>query len=352
VAALLSARARAVLTGGVGAIEATGGGAVFDARRLAALPFEGWTYDVAQVTTTADPRRFDVAARLDYRLAGEPAPTGAALQLVVADTARGWRVQEERSTTGSLLWEVGPLTVVTGARTLVIGVGNPAGGAAALRGWAADGAIAVRQIRAAVPDGWPGRLTLVVPGSSADTARLTGRSTESLEGLAAVTLAEAQPTAGSGQRVFRVYLDLPVVAGISGVARQIVLRHEVTHVATGAPATNATPLWLEEGYAQYLGYRGSAVPLRVAVRDLRADRLPSRPPSDDEFTGQRAAAAYEAAHVLCVVMAEQVGEDGLLRVYRRTASGLGFVAAWRSVAHEGQGALFAAWRDRMRAETS
>lgn len=348
---MLAARAVAVRHGDATAITSTAaGGDAFSATRLAALPLRAWGYHVDDVTTTADSSRFDVEATLDYRLAGEPAPTSVAVSLVVADTPDGWRVESERSSDGSLLWEVGRPTTVTGDRTLVIGVGPTPGGRPALEAWARDGDDAIAAIRSAIPGGWPGRLTLVVPATSEAAAVLTGRSTESLDGLAAVTMAQAPPAGRTEHRVFRVYLDTPAVTGISEQARQIVLRHEVTHVATGAPATNATALWLEEGYAQYLGYRGSGVPLRVAVRDLRADRLPTRPPGDEQFSGSSAAAAYEAAHVLCVVMADRVGERGLLQVYRRTADGRSFVAAWRSVDHDGQGSLFAAWRDRMRAE--
>lgn len=352
VAGLLAERAKAVRAGDVPGIEASaaGGGPVFDAGRLAALPISGWRYRVENVTTTADPARFDVSAALEYRLAGEPAPTGRTLDLVVAEEASGWRVVSERSQDGVLPWELGRLRVVRGERTLVIGVGATPGGDAALRDWASDGDAAVDAIRAAVPGGWPGRLTLVVPASSAQAAGLTGRSVESLQGLAAVTLAEPGPGTGSAG-VFRVYVDTPLVTGMSAQARRILLRHEVTHVATAAPATDATPLWLEEGFAQYLGYRGSGVSLPVAVQDLRGARLPTRPPADTAFTGAGAAAAYEAAQVLCTVMADEVGESGLLRVYRRTADGMGLAAAWHSVARQGVGPLLAAWQARMRTET-
>lgn len=350
----LAARAKAVLAGDADAIAATSSGTdvVFDAGRLAALPITGWHYADPRVTTTADAGRYDVSATLDYRLAGEPAATGASLDLVVAEGTAGWRVVSERSHDGVLPWELGPLRVVTGDRTVVVGVGATPEDTAALRGWARDGDAAVAAIRAVVPEGWPGRLTLVVPASSEQAAALTGRTVESLQGLAAVTVAAPEPAGGSGVRVFRVFVDTPLVTGMSEQARRILLRHEVTHVATGAPATGATPLWLEEGLAQYLGYRGSGVPLSVAVQDLRGQRLPARPPAADAFSGAGAAAAYEAAHVLCAVMAERVGERGLLRVYRRTAAGAGFAAAWRATGQGTESSLLSAWQARMRAEAA
>ena len=120
------------------------------------------------------------------------------------------------------------------------------------------------------------------------------------------------------------------------------LRHEVTHVATAAPATATTPTWLEEGLAEYLGYRGSGVPLHVATRDVT--RVPRRFPADGAFVGAGATEAYELAHLGCVAMVEGVGVRGLLQVYRRTAASGDFTAAWRAVSGTAVGVLLGRWR--------
>ena len=71
------------------------------------------------------------------------------------------------------------------------------------------------------------------------------------------------------------------ITDASQLARAIVLRHEITHVALGAPATTRTPTWLEEGLAEYLGYRGSGVPLRSGMV-LQVDIIPAT--GTDHFT--------------------------------------------------------------------
>ena len=98
----------------------------------------------------------------------------------------------------------------------------------------------------------------------------------------------------------RVWVNTPVMATLSSLGREIVLRHEILHVATGAAATAATPLWLEEGLAEFVGYRGSGVPLRTADRRRaagRARRARARPrcPTRASSPDRALAEAYESA---------------------------------------------------------
>ena len=250
-----------------------------------------------------------MTAALRYRLAGDAREVWVPLSLSAVEQDGRWRVAAE-ATTGArrLPWELGVIRVARGAHSLVIGVGV---GTGELRQWASVADTAVAGIRAVVPTGWTPRVTLVVPGTTADVAALSGRDRSGLEGFAGFALAEPGAAGGSGSGAYRIYLNTPLLARTSPAARLILLRHEISHVALGAPATDATPLWLEEGVAEYLGYRGSGVALPVATRDLaaavRAGYLPRALPAAGSFSGPRAMVAYEAAHLLCQTMVDRVG---------------------------------------------
>ncbi|CAM5400541.1 hypothetical protein SGRIM128S_09041 [Streptomyces griseomycini] len=69
--------------------------------------------------------------------------------------------------------------------------------------------------------------------------------------------------------------------------RQVVLTHETTHVATRAHTTAATPLWLCEGYADWVGYRGAGRAPGGRARSCRTrcvgGRCPEGLPDDGDF---------------------------------------------------------------------
>jgi hypothetical protein len=323
VLALLVRRSDAVLAGDLTAYWRTGSAAAQapDPRRLAALPLTGWRYQVESITSEGGTSGLvHVRATLAYRLAGEPVDAVLPEQLSLAREHGGWVVAAEHATGARrALWEAGALQAVGGARSLVIGVG-----AAVPRGelvrWARLADRAVLGVAGVLPTGWTHRVTLVVPDSTSTLAALLGRDPAGLARLGAVTTAES-----SGPGTYRVWLNTPLMNQLSAVGRLVLLRHEVTHVATGAPASTATPLWLEEGLAEVVGYLGSGVPLTVVATDaitlVRHGRRPGTLPTVAELTAADPAAAYEQAYLACVLLVRQVGLAGLVRVYRRTAAG-------------------------------
>jgi hypothetical protein len=225
---------------------------------------------------------------------------------------------------------------------------------AGLRQWARTADQAVLGVRRVLPDGWAPRVTVVVPASTVDLARLLGRDSAGLAQIGAVTTAEAGRPGSSARGADRVWLNTSLLAGLTPLGRLILLQHEVTHVATGSAAANATPLWLEEGLAEVVGYLGSGVGPATAAKDatalVRAGRVPRELPSAADLTGPTPAAAYEQAYLACVVLADEVGLPGLVRMYRLTARGsqadpAGNVdRALRTVTGSGTAALTRSWR--------
>lgn len=363
---VLDARAAAVRRrdlAGFGRTSAPGPGTRFDPVRLAALAPTAWSYEATGLTAGPDPSRVAVHSLVRYRLGGDTRDAVVSVELTMAVSGGHWGVALERSTGDRRQpWEVAAISVATGADSRVIGVGRVTGGADRLRRWAREADRAVAAVARVIPTGWNRRVTLVVPATAAGAASLAGREPSAMSMTAAVAVAELGPGAPGpdAMAAYRIYLNTPLLESLTEQGRLIVLRHEITHVALGAPATDATPMWLEEGMAELVGYRGSGVPLAVAVGNLAGSvpsgRVPVRLPVPGDFGGAPAVVAYEQAHLACTAMAEQVGLPGLLRVYRLTAAGrntadgtqaadANFAAAWREVSGRNVAELTRDWQD-------
>jgi hypothetical protein len=291
--------------------------------RVGVLPWVRWTYTLgAPTSSSAD--EVVVAVRLTTRLAGETADAVAHETVTVRRSGSVWKVAAE-VTRGdrAQLWELGALRVVTGKRSLVIGVDTSA---RTLRAYAALADRAVPRVSAVWGTGWSRFAVVVVPRTVAQLARALGRTSSSLSGYAAVTTAEGAPAPGA-HAAQRIWTNTAALADLSSVGREVVLRHELTHVATYAPERTLAPLWLVEGVAEWTGYRGSGISLAVATGDLlvatRSGRLPSGLPGEKDFTGADVDIAYESAHLLCSVIVRTYGVAALVQVYRETVSGSG-----------------------------
>ncbi|MFC7643582.1 hypothetical protein ACFQX6_24425 [Streptosporangium lutulentum] len=57
-------------------------------------------------------------------------------------------------------------------------------------------------------------------------------------------------------------------ARLSEVGRDVVITHELTHVATGATRGGRVPMWLSEGFADYVGYRDAGIAVRTVAAEL------------------------------------------------------------------------------------
>ncbi len=224
------------------------------------------------------------------------------------------------------LWP-GAATVVRGERSLVVGHHIPS---ADLRDLASRADRASRT----VAEIWgPVRAVVLFPATDAEAAELAGARTTG--GLAAMATAD------------RVIVLPTGYARLSPAGRDVVITHELTHVATGATRGGRVPMWLSEGFADYVGYRHAGIAVRAAAAELagevRAGLLPSGLPGAADFApgAPRLAQAYEEAWLACRYIAERFGERALVRLYGSdVGSTLGLSPA----------ELTAAWRDHLRRE--
>ncbi len=177
---------------------------------------------------------------------------------------------------------------------------------------------AVTVVRRVVPD-WRSGLVIEVPRSSSalDAALDVERGT--FANVAGVTAAAD----GSGADVAPVHVFLnPVeIDGLRPAGAQVVVSHEAAHVALDAPES-VLPIWLSEGFADYVALRDVPLPLSTTaaqvIAQVRRDGPPDQLPDADDFDEQSRyfGAAYEAAWIACRMLADRVGERGLLRFYR------------------------------------
>ncbi|MFN8148043.1 MAG: hypothetical protein U0R76_11315 [Candidatus Nanopelagicales bacterium] len=315
--------------------------------RLAVLPVVRWSY-ATSAPTSSTASLVVVPVTLTFRFKGENADATWLETVTLVRGSSGWRVSSEVSRgERTALWDLGTLRVVTGTRSLVIGVDTPT---STLRRYAATADRVVPQVTAVWGKGWSRYAVVVVPRTVAQLGRALGRSAKSLDGYAAVTTAEGSPTAGRGVAE-RVWVNTPAMAELSALGRQVVLRHEMTHVATSAPEHPDAPLWLVEGVAEWMGYRGSGIPLDVATGDLldavRRGRVPAALPTDAAFTGAQVDVAYESAHLACVTIVARYGAADLVKLYRAVViDGDDLSTAFQSLTGEPISALQKDWKAR------
>ncbi|MFH8987310.1 hypothetical protein [Streptomyces sp. NPDC017940] len=354
---LLDRRATAVLERDPRAYRATGGSAT-DYDNLRDVPLKSWSYRLEDFER--DGTRATVTAALGYRVAGyDRAPLTADRTLTLQRRAGRWYVTSERPAEKAVeqLWDQGRVGAVRGTHSLVLGVGRER---AELRRYAELADRAVPAVRDAWRGPWPGKVVVLVPKSLDNMAGLLGAPASGYQGIAAVTTGEA---GGSGRApADRIVLN-PEAYGVLGeLGRQVVLTHETTHVATRAATSRATPLWLSEGFADWVGYRGTDRDPEEAAPELRRavvdGRLPATLPTDDAFgfSGDAGglARAYEGSWLACRMIAEDWGEEKLRAFYeavgRHKQRATAVEGALRDVLGTTVEDFTARWREYLRGE--
>jgi hypothetical protein len=308
--------------------------AMFDA--LAEVPLAGWYYELDGTRTqpgsnTLDARYGEDAwwapeVALRYAIEGfDTAPTYARQALTFVERDGRWLLAADDDFAGSgqstarALWDSGPVIAVRGQSSLVLGRPDARD---TLQTLAKAVDAAVPRVTRVWGDGWGQAVVVLVPGSQAELAELLGNRTD-LTQIAAVATAELLESPGGVTPVGdRVILNPPNFTELGTVGRQVVLTHEVAHVAARRDSGPTMPIWLVEGLADYIGYRETDVALSVAAREVRADvragRLPAALPADSDFDGSNPALAqvYEQSWLAVSLLADVYGQEAMLRFYR------------------------------------
>ncbi|MFI6656361.1 hypothetical protein ACIBL8_12720 [Streptomyces sp. NPDC050523] len=288
---------------------------------LRGVPLASWSYRVTALHGSGG--RATADAELRYRIEGyDNAPVTVGRTLTLSrDRGGHWYVDADKPARKSAqqLWDQGPVTVVRGRHSIVLGTGQSS---EALHTYADLADDAVPNVSRVWGLDWTGHVVVLVPGSVEGMAGLLGSPASQYRGIAAVTTGEVggPPQAPAD----RIVVNPDAYALLGPVGKQVVLTHETTHVATRAHTNAATPLWLSEGYADWIGYLSTdRTPAEAAPELARAvddGHVPSRLPTDKDFgfsgDATNLAQSYEGGWLACRLIADRWGQERLGRFYR------------------------------------
>jgi hypothetical protein len=302
---------------------------------LAKVSFASWSYTLDSVPARLDRgrlRRYDAPAwapaqvALHYRIAGfDTAATDLTQYPTFVKRGVRWylgslsdfRSRGEISATD--LWDYASVRVVRRPSVLVLG---PASQLATMTAVADQAQAAIPEVSAVWGANWSRRVIIQVPATQQEMGRITGDRGD-LHQIAALTSAEVSNTPGRAKPVGdRVTINPRTWPTLDRVGATIALTHELTHVASRADTGIQTPKWLAEGFADYVGFRDSGLPVTSIAAELatqvRAGRAPTQLPTNADFNGsaQGLPQAYEGAWLACRYIAERYGQPRLVRFYR------------------------------------
>jgi hypothetical protein len=165
---------------------------------------------------------------------------------------------------------------------------------------------------------WSAPVVVEVPASAADLDEALGVAPGTYAGIAAVTAGVGTGTGPDAP--VHVFVNPEVTDGLRRAGAQVVMSHELVHVATDAVRRPVEP-WLLEGFADYVALRDTRLPDRVtlgrAIAAAQRDGVPEALPTAADFDtrAEDLQARYEEAWLACRIIAERLGERGLVEVY-------------------------------------
>ncbi|MGI8679127.1 MAG: hypothetical protein ACR2LX_10645 [Jatrophihabitans sp.] len=324
---------------------------------LAKVPLSHWSYSIGPTVDAADAqsaarKKFGASAlivrvTLSYALQGvDRTPTTHDLWWTFIRRDGAVRVVNDsdlamsggKSWQGP--WDFGALDVVRGAASIVLG---HAGNHAVLVTAAATVDTAIPVVTSVWGPGWPRQVAVFVPSSPTELAAALGPTSSITAPVGAIASSDGQDAVSGAVRGQRLVVEAEPFGRLSPVGQRIVLQHEITHIADAAATTDASPRWLVEGFAEYVGNLRSGQTVKQAAlelgRDVRAGKVPAGLPADASFdTSGTAAQAYQSSWLACRLIARQVGANGLVRFYRQVgaspdASDQAAAAGVRSILH-------------------
>lgn len=245
--------------------------------------------------------------------------------------------------TGQVLpiWLAGRLHVASGGGVVCIAVGRRAH----LEGLPTVATRAARDVGALL-----GRLpvvAVVVPSGPKAAGRVLGSAPADLGRIAAVTATVDGSSDGSAPQ--QVVLNPAVFDRLGPRAAQFVLAHEITHAASGS-TTASLPLWIAEGFADYVALDHTSLPLHKAagqiLRQVHRSGAPEALPSRADFSASARdlGRTYEASWLVFRMLAEHYGHRETLAFYGACRDG----EPWRQALAAAFGldvpSLVTAWR--------
>ena len=329
-AALLARDRPAYLKLTVAKSKAAGAAATFFANiRAVPLSAYGEEPDVKTIRAVPGGRGHRLEVVRTYRLRGFDAGDVRQRRLVTVEPrGTSWRITNDVRAKGERreLWEAGPVVVERGAASLVLA--HPAD-KWRLPAYARHADAAVAAVTDVWGTDWSRKAVVVVPASAKELGGVLG-STLDYSKIAALATAELLDDGGRRTSMAdRVVINPATFGQLTSQGQRIVMTHEVTHVATRVATGRTAPMWVVEGFADYVAYRNEGLSARVIARDLvpmvQRGAVPATLPKDRDFEpdAPALAAAYEQAWLACRHIAERTSEADLIAFYRAVGAARG-----------------------------
>ena len=174
-------------------------------------------------------------------------------------------------------------------------------------------------------EGTPERVLVLAPSTAAEADLLLGRTPS--PGASPVAASTEGPTGATGRATGdRVVLDPTAFDRLTPSGRDVVLTHELAHVAVRSTVAGRPAPWLAEGYADHVGYaRADVSPRRLLaplLTALRTGHGPRALPTAAELqpAGGDIEVPYLAAWQAVELVADRYGEGALRRLVRAGSS--------------------------------
>lgn len=302
--------------------------------------------DDPSLTATLPHGRIATIADMSWRVDGfDGADAHAEVTVLMERSGDGARIVGfGGGTRPEPLWLTGPLVVRRTPGVVVAGP-DPATVARVDR----FARTAQREVRAVLGSTVP--LVVEVPASSAALDTTLGAEAGQYAAIAAVTTFEGSD---HGRRTpVHVFVNPDVLGGLKKDGAQLVMTHEVTHLATDAVRAKS-PLWLLEGYADHVALLHTSLPLQRTAGQIgaqaRKDGVPDALPGATDFDAHAThlGAVYESAWRIVEVLAAAGTEETLHELYRRTAAGEPVDSVLRALYGFGEEELTRRWQADLR----
>ena len=331
-------------------------------RNLVALGLSSFTltlsraHDYPAVTDPALTREYgsqlrEVGVTVRYAVGGlDTAPDAEPWIPTFAVVNGGWLLVAEQGAgagdqypfaVGGQPWEARPVVVVKSAHVVAVISKEDQEIAPHLLDLAERGVVDAAKVR---PDGWPGKVLVTAVSDQKVFDSYFAGSSDKIAQVEAVTVPryDAVPEwdHAAGYALSRVVFN-PAMLGGGEDELQHALTHEFTHVAFGPETSNATPIWLVEGMAEYVAYASDKVPDGFANRAAR-EAHGSALPADRTFYDS--ADNYLLAWLACRLIAQRYGHAKLLAFYDWFKAHDSVDDGFRTVLGTGQDAFTATWQ--------
>jgi hypothetical protein len=346
--------------------------AVFD--NLDLVPLTTWRYTLS--ATDSNPAVITAAGQrlggrvvivhvlLGYALAKvDPRPTQKDLWLTAVSRGGAWRLAGDSDAVADGghswrgPWDFGPLIVRAWPHALVLA--HPSH----VADLAAFGELVERSVPVVTRvwgSRWNDHVAVLISDTHAEFAAVTADQGDTRD-LAALSVADNVLADGTVLGA-RIVLNPANLSRLGPADRRLVVQHELAHIAARSVTDDQMPLWVTEGFADFVGNLDSGVSVRQTASELAAEirrgLVPSSLPSTADFDGgnSRLPQVYQESWLACVLIARRAGQSGLVRFYKavsiaartdpRTAAAVGL----HTVLHSDIASFTKAWQADLRSE--